>query len=282
MTPSSTLQVRRMTAAIGASVEGVDLRRLDDATFAIVRQAFLDNCVVVFRGQNLDPDSQIAFGRRFGELVHTEGSVNHSKENEFGALRSHPEILRIRNTGRGINWHTDNCHVPKPTAISILAAQQLPPVGGDTIFSNQYLAYETLSPGYKRMLRGMRLKHTGSSQTIYRGKPASEIPFHYHPLVRTHPDTGRRTLFLGGRVSPARPHYEGMTEQESQPIQQYLLEHSTQPDRCYRHQWRDGDVLMWDNRCTLHFAVYDYGKEVRDMNRVTIEGDIPFEAPYED
>jgi taurine dioxygenase len=282
----TTPTIRPMTGAIGAAIEGVDLRNVNEATFKIIRQAFLDHCVVVFPGQHLDPESQIAFGRRFGNLVHTEGSVEHNVPNAHAALKSHPEILRVCNTGKGINstenWHSDNCHVPRPTAISILAAQVLPEVGGDTIFSNQYVAYETLSEGYKHMLRGLRLKHTGAKQVAHRDKPAEQAPFQFHPVVRTHGETGRRALFIGGRPNGARPHFEGMTEQESQPIQKFLVEHSIQPDRCYRHHWEDGDVLMWDNRCTLHFAVHDYGDATRDLNRVTTEGEVPFEAPYTD
>jgi taurine dioxygenase len=301
-----------MTGTIGAEIEGIDLRDLDDAAFAAVKRTFLQYCVVVIRGQHLEPEPHVAFAARFGKLVMTPGTESsdpQNKQSTAAGLQGHPYVLRVRNTGKAFayteNWHSDNCFSEHPTAISILAAQQIPAVGGDTVFSNQYVAYETLSDGMKRMLRGLRLKHTGAAQVVisdatggvpaadlhrrYGGgsvatlaaKAAAEIPFAYHPVVRTHPETRRRALYIGGVPSIASPHFEGMTEQESHPLQRFLHEHSIQPDRCYRHRWQPGDVLMWDNRCTMHYAVHDYGDATREMNRVTVQGEVPFEAPYE-
>jgi taurine dioxygenase len=124
-------------------------------------------------------------------------------------------------------------------------------------------------------------KYGGGAVATLAAKATAEIPFSCHPVVRTHPETGRRALYIGGAPSIAVPHFEGMTEQESHPLQRFLHEHSIQPDRCYRHRWQPGDVLMWDNRCTMHYAVHDYGDATREMNRVTVEGDVPFEAPYD-
>lgn len=277
------VRIARLTGSIGASVEGVDLREIGDAAFAMLLAAFHDHCVLVIRGQYLEAQHQLAFGRRFGKLVMTLGTEKVADANAITGLDDHPEILRVRNVGKAHAgteaWHADNCHVEHPTAISILAAVHLPDTGGDTIWSNQYLAYETLSEGMQRMLRGLRLKHTGATQAAFRGKQEG-VPWQFHPLIRTHPHTARRALFIGGRPGPNRPHFEGMSERESAPLQQFLLEHSIQPDRCYRHQWQPGDVVMWDNRCTLHYAVHDYGDAQRDLNRVTVEGEKPFEAPY--
>jgi taurine dioxygenase len=284
MATTSDLRLKRLTGAIGVQIDGIDLRRVDDAEVTAIRRALVENVVVVLRSQHLEPEPQIAFAKRLGTIVHTEGSVNHNVKNAHEALETHPEILRVSNVGKGFteNWHSDNVHVPRPTAFSILAAQAIPEYGGDTLFTNQFVAYETLSDRYKTMLRGMRLKHTGARQIAYRTGPASEAPFQFHPVVRSHGESGRRALFIGGRPNNARPHFEGMSEAESHPIQQFLLEHSIQPDRTYRHTWQPGDVIMWDNRSTLHFAVHDYGTATRDMNRVTTEGEVPFEAPYTD
>ena len=279
----SELRVRPLTGSTGAQIDGIDLHTVDDAEVEAIRNALVANCVLVFRDQHLEPEPQLAFAKRLGTIVHTEGSVNHNLTNAHDALATHPEILRVANVGKGYteNWHSDNAHVERPTAFAILAAQVLPAYGGDTLFTNQFRAYERLSDRYKLMLRGMRLKHTGARQMAYRNGPAAAAPFVFQPVVRSHGESGRRALFLGGRPNNARPHFEGMSEAESHPIQQYLLEHSIQPDNMYRHTWRPGDVLMWDNRSTLHFAVHDYGEAQRDLNRVTTEGEIPFEAPYD-
>ncbi|MGE0803361.1 MAG: TauD/TfdA dioxygenase family protein [Lautropia sp.] len=280
------MKIVQLTGSTGAQIEDVDIESLSEQDVATIRSAVVNNGVVVIRNQVVSPEAHIAFGKRFGNIVHTEGAVNHGVANKNNTLEGYPEIFRVTNAGKGPNtteqWHSDNAHVPRPTGISILVAQTIPPFGGDTLFANQYVAYDTLSDGYKRLLRHLRLKHSGASQVAYRYGNADKAPFEYHPIVRTHEETGRRALFIGGRQGVARPHFEGMTPEESYPIQQYLYEHATQPDRCYRHMWKQGDVVMWDNRCTLHFAVHDYGTAVRNMNRITIEGGIPFEEPYED
>lgn len=279
------MEMRRLTGTTGARFDGVDLKAVPDMDLAEIRKALVSFGVVVIRDQFLEPKAHVELARRLGRIVHTDGAVHHGRRGN-DVLQDHPEVFRVANQGKGPDsteqWHSDNCHVERPTAISILAAQVLPELGGDTLFANQYAAYDTLSDRFKRMLRGLRLKHSGASQLGYRERNQAEAPFSFHPVVRTHGETGRRALFIGGRQGPGRPHFEGMTPAESLPLQQYLYEQATQPDRCYRHTWMPGDVLMWDNRCTLHFAVHDYGSAVRDMNRVTVEGEVPFEAPYED
>lgn len=283
---NAEFKVQRMTGTIGASITGIDLNKLDDETFARLHEAFLDHCVIVVRNQNLEPDQHIAFGSRFGPLVMTLGAEILDKPAPVGALEGYPQILEIRNLGKKETitetWHADNDHVPCPTSISLLAAKDLPPAGGDTMFCNQYLAYETLSDRMKFLLRGLRLKHTGANQLAYRGKVNVDIPYAMHPVVCTHPDTDRRVLYLGGPPDLARPHFEGMSVRESEPLHRFLFDHSIQPHSVYRHHWCKGDVLIWDNRCTMHYAVHDYGDAPRNMNRVTVQGQVPFESPYFD
>lgn len=283
---AGSMTVTRLTGAVGVSIEGIDLNHIDDITLAEVKRLLFENGVVVVRRSRMDPASHLAFAQRWGPINMTRGTEDLAeKQQPVLPLDGYPDVLRLRNLGKSRTitevWHADNCHVLKPTAIGILSAQQLPEVGGDTMFSNQYLAYETLSSAMKQILRGKRLQHTGETNPGFLdGK--TEIPRFYHPIVRTHPGSGRRAIFVGGRPSPAHQGIEGMTESESNALHQFLFDHSIQPHHCYRHRWVEGDVLLWDNRCTMHYAVHDYGDAPREMHRVTIEGEIPYEAPYDD
>ncbi|MBT6275420.1 MAG: TauD/TfdA family dioxygenase, partial [Chromatiales bacterium] len=156
---------------------------------------------------------------------------------------------------------------------TILSAREVP-VGGDTMWSNQYLAYETLSSGMQALLDGVRAEFKGTRLAALSGS-TGPVPSSFHPIIRTHPETNRKALFIG-RPSDTSPRLENMTEAESLPILQYLYQHSTQPDRIYRHRWNNGDVVMWDNRCTMHYAVHDFGDAVvRDLHRISIKGAVP-------
>jgi taurine dioxygenase len=282
----SGLVVKPLSGAIGASVRGVALGSCAESSILQIQEAFRQHHVLVFPEQFLEPNAQLAFAGKFGTVNMTKGTEGLAgKEHVVIPLAGHSNVLRVRNVGKELalaeNWHTDNSHVPRPTAVTILAAVTLPPAGGDTMFSNQCAAYDTLSPVMQVMLRGLRMKHTGALQPAYRNSAnADAIPFAWHPIVRTHPETGRRILFVGGRHCAARGEYEGMNPRESLALQTLLFEHSIQPHNVYRHVWQPGDVVMWDNRCTMHYAVHDYGSAARDMNRVTVEGDEPFEATY--
>nr|MCS5573069.1 TauD/TfdA family dioxygenase [Pseudomonadales bacterium] len=211
------IQVQRLTGSIGAEIIGVDLRKLDETTFADVRQAFLDNCMLVFRDQHLTVEEHVAFANRWGDF-----SVSPYVE----YLPEHPGVLPLVNRGRaGVvtnNWHYDSAFLPEPPSMTINSARQVP-VGGDTMWSNQYLAYETLSPGMKKTLAGRRICFTGARLASLVG--AKEIPTNYHPIVRRHPETGRDALFLGLPGSTVT-HFEDMTEEESLPLLRYLYEHS--------------------------------------------------------
>lgn len=249
------IRVRRLTGAIGAEVIGVDLKEVDDAAFSVILDALLEHGVVVFRGQDLEPESHKAFGCRFGDL-HTHPAAP--------GPEGHPEIVLLRNAGKDKTitevWHSDVTCDQRPPSVSILRAVELPDYGGDTIWANQYLAYERLSDGMKRMLEGMRAVHAAF------GLEAT------HPVVRTHPVSGRKALFVNAGFTKR---FEDMTVAESQPLLRYLVGVATEPDLCYRHQWSPGDVVMWDNRGVMHFAVHDYGDQPRVMHRVTVQGDEP-------
>ena len=260
--------VTPQTGAVGAAVRGVDLANLDDATFAKIKAAFLEHCMLVFPEQFLAPEPQLAFAARWGEVSITPMVTNY--------MEGFPGVLRLTNKGKDKtpteNWHYDSSFQEKPPAVTILAAQDLPAMGGDTMWCNQYLAYDRLSDGLKAMLNGVRARFCGARLARAHGHQG-EIPEQYHPVVRTHPETGRKALFVGHPETCTN--FENMTVAESRPLLDYLYAHSTQPDAIYRHMWKPGDVLMWDNRCTMHYAVHDYGMQTRNMNRVTVKGTKP-------
>lgn len=255
-TAGTEIRVRKLTGAIAAEITRVDLADLDDATFAVIHDALLEHGVVVFHDQHaLTPESHKAFGRRFGELhIHPAAP----------GPEGHPEILLLRNSGKEKTitevWHSDVSCEQRPPSVSILRAIEPAEYGGDTIWANQYLAYDRLSDGMKRMLEGMRAVHNAFNLEAV------------HPVVRTHPVSGRKALYVNAGFTRR---FEDMTVAESQPLLRYLVEAATTPDLCYRHQWTAGDVVMWDNRGVMHFAVHDYGDLNRVMHRVTVQGDEP-------
>jgi taurine dioxygenase len=208
-------------------------------------------------------------------------------------MPSHPEVLEIVKTPSdkknfGGSWHSDQMFSPRPAMGTILYAKEVPSAGGDTLFANLYLAYESLSPGMRRMLDGLRAVSVGdhfkghdgkSRKDYYAGKlnmkvrdPGNVQTTSVHPLVRTHPETGRKALYIGGHVHG----FEDMTEAESQPLIDFLMDHATRPEFTCRFRWQTGSLAFWDNRCTQHFAVNDYPAETRIMHRITVCGDTPF------
>jgi taurine dioxygenase len=280
-----TIQTHRISGSLGAEITGVALSQpIDDSVLAEIRAALLENLVIFFRDQNMTPATLLEFARRWGP-IHMHPFI--------AGMPDYPEVLELvkkpsdkRNFGG--DWHTDQMFAPEPALGTMLWAKQVPKAGGDTMFSNQYLAYESLSDGMKKLIanvKGMcvgdkkkggvsRLAHnaaTISSMTTLQ-PPKDLQTTSAHPLVRTHPETGRKSLYIGGHV-----HYlEDMTEEESQPLIKYLYNHATQPAFTCRFRWEKGSLAFWDNRCTQHFAINDYPAETRVMHRVTIRGDKPF------
>jgi len=272
MTAASKVQVKPLTGSVGAAITGVKLKDIDDADLAVVRKAFLDHCMLVFPNQFLAPEDQFAFAQRWGRIMIYPG-IEYPKDLPHG-------ILQFSNDGKDKviteNWHFDGMYYPVPPSGSILVPQRLPKAGGDTMWSNQYLAYETLSDGLKQLLAG--LKCYFETHRVVKKYEFDKSPSAIQPAVRKHPETGRLALYVGNPDSCLN--FVGMKREESEPLIRYLYNHSFRPDRVYRHMWKDGDVVMWDNRCTMHYAVHDYGNEPRDMYRITFEGD-PARGPLD-
>jgi taurine dioxygenase len=258
--------IRRATATIGAEITGLRLADTD-AAVEKVRTAILAHRVVVVRDQFLAPERQIALGSRLGPFMAIRG---------IQPNLPWPELFKITNLGKANAaaemWHTDGITMDQPPSFSILAAHTLPEVGGDTLFVDMGYAYRQLSPAYRRLLRGLRARHRNQRLSV---DNPHEV---WHPLVRTIPETGERVLYLGAVTAVVD--IEGMTVPESRVLLDFLFAHAARPDGMYRHRWLPGDVLIWDNRTTMHYAVHDYDDEPRDMVRMMIEGERPFEAPY--
>ncbi len=271
------LDVRRIAGSLGAEVHGIDLNDLNQEKFDEIYRAFVENQVIFLRAQQIDPDTYLAFAKRWGKIAiypYMKG------------LDSHPEILQILKSEAdtyafGNAWHTDSSFLPIPPKATMLHAVELPPAGGDTMFSSLYHAYDTLSDGMKNMLAPLRALCVGDAPIrrftevagMTRRDPGNEKVQALHPIVRTHPDTGRKALYIGHHAVEI----DGMTREESAPLFNYLLAHATRPEFTCRLAWQPNSIAVWDNRCTLHYAVDDYFGHRRRMNRIIIEGE---EAPY--
>lgn len=265
-----TLRITPLTGYVGAAVDGIDLNApIGPATFGELEAAFHRHCMLVFRGQFLGPAGQVAFARLWGEPVVT---AMLSKLQ----LAEHPEIVQITRIPKATSsteaWHYDGPFTAVPPKLTILSAQVIP-TGGDTMWTNQYEAYDRLSAGMKRMLAGVRVHFRGLRLARMQGIPEDQVPHAVHPLVRTHPRTGRKAIYIGHADNVES--FEDMTREETLPLLDHLYRHCTQPDNIYRHMWQVGDVVMWDNRCTMHYAVHDYGEQERVLNRITLRGEIP-------
>jgi taurine dioxygenase len=277
------IKVEPSSGALGVEVTGVDLAAgIDDETFAEIRQTWLEHHVVFFRDQVLTPNQQGAFAARFGEL---------DAYPFIEPLPGQPYVIPIIkekdtqfNFGGG--WHSDMSYTEKPPMATLLYALDVPPRGGDTLFADMTAAYEALSEGMREMLGGLRAVFTASkvhgAQGYYRSADhpmkkmkdeAKQEARFVHPVVRTHPETGRKGLFMD---LPHVERFEGMRVAESEPLLSYLQTFSTSPQFTTRFRWRVGSLVLWDNRCVQHYALNDYAGHRREMNRVTIKGDVPF------
>ncbi len=260
------LDVRRQAGALGAVIMGLDLSRpVDDGTFAAVQDAFHQNMVVCLRGQAaMTPEDQLAFAARWGEI---------SIHPYVPSIDGYPGIMRIYDPNPvTVTWHADTTHAPAPPALTLLLARVLPPYGGDTMFANASLAYDNLSPGLRATLDTLRAVHQGTELAATAGLDQQAVTT-VHPVVRTHPVTGRRALFVNGNYTS---HFEGWTPDESRPLLEYLYAQIARPEYTYRHHWEVGDLVIWDNRCTQHAVVGDTAGAERTLHRVTIAGDTPY------
>jgi taurine dioxygenase len=272
-----TIAVRPIAGALGAEIDGVDLAKLDDATVAEIRRAWLDNLVVFFRDQDLTLEQFLAFARRIGEPV----------EYPFvKGLDGFPEIIAVsklpdETVNFGGIWHTDTAYLEQPPMGTMLLARKVPPVGGDTMFASMYAAYEALSPGLQRMLAGVRAVNSSALADVSKtredrirdaGTNHDREFESVHPVVRTHPETGRKGLYVNV-AHTAR--FEDMTEEESRPLLRFLFDHSVRPEFTCRFHWEVGSLALWDNRCAMHNPVNDYHGYTRSMHRITLAGDTP-------
>ena len=283
-----SISIQKVSPAVGAVVQGVDLSiSVPPGTFEVLEGALAEHGVLVFRDQHLTPMQHVAFSHLFGSLeTHVISEA---------LLKGYPEIYVVSNVvedgkpkGRayaGTYWHSDLSYKAVPAMGSMMYALRIPEIGGDTMFANMYMAYDTLSVGLQRLLEQLWAIHDfGYADKRYfskRGATArlneaakEKTPAVEHPVVRTHPTTGRKALFINPGFTSR---FVDMTEEESEPLLEYLFEHITQPAFIYRHRWEVNDLVFWDNRCTIHHAIRDYGEDTpRHMHRTTICGDKPF------
>jgi taurine dioxygenase len=274
-----SLKIRPIAGALGAEIGGMDLTEdLDDGVIAAVRRAWLDHLVIFFHGQNLAPERFVGFARRFGEVV----------EYPFiKGLDGFPEITPVvkrehERVNFGGLWHSDTTYLEHPPMGTMLIARELPPFGGDTLFANMYLAYETLSPGLQHLLDGLVAVNSSAKADVtktredrVRDRARAGAKREYiaeHPVVRTHPETGRKALYVNGGHTVR---FKDMTEEESAPLLQYLFAHQQRPEFTCRFRWEVGSIAFWDNRCAQHNPVNDYHGHRRVMHRVTLAGDRP-------
>jgi|SRR5581483_3495854 len=274
----SGFAVTPLTRVLGARIDGVDLSAaLDDATVASIRAALLDHKVLFFRKQSLDAASQAGVAARFGTLTPA-----HPVE---PAVEGHPEILSLdsQDGARADVWHTDLTFQAEPPLGAMLHAVVVPEVGGDTIWVDMAAAYDALSPTLQRFLDGLQAAHVASKAGGYfaardttddkaaAAATAAAAPAH-HPVVRVHPETGRRSLFVNPLFTDR---IDGLHRVESDALLALLYDVATRPEHQLRWHWEPGDVAFWDNRCTMHYALLDYGSERRRMERVALAGDRP-------
>jgi taurine dioxygenase len=269
-------------------VTGIDSADLDEATFETLRDAFHDNIVLVVRDQHLTPAEQTVFAKRFGDIQY-HINKEHMMPGQPEVLILSTEIKNGKNMGipdAGSDWHSDHSYVDWPTGYTILQSVTVPKLGGDTEWTNMVAAYETLSHSLKSKLHGLTGIHsfnrTKNPRMTRPTRHADEKayfderspPDAFHPIVRTHPYTGRKALYISPRFTIG---IKDMDEAEAQPLLDELFAHIANRDLIYRHKWRDGDLVMWDNRSTIHLALHGVKlPEIRRMHRTTVLGEIPF------
>ena len=274
-----TIRVRRIAGALGAEIEGADLAKpLNAEQLAEIRAAWLDHLVVFFRDQPLTPAQFLTFARSLGTPI------------EYPFVRGidgFPDIIEVTKLEHerinfGGIWHSDTAYLSAPPMASMLLAREVPPVGGDTLFANMYLAYEALSDGLKRLLADLRAVNSSARADVTRtredrvkagGREVTRTEYvAEHPVVRTHPETGRKALYVNVAHTSR---FVDMTEEESAPLLTYLYQHQVRPEHTCRFVWAPESLALWDNRCVQHNPINDYHGYRRLMHRITLAGDTP-------
>jgi taurine dioxygenase len=271
------IEARRVSGALGAELSGVNLSRpLSPSEFKEVKALWLEHLVIFFRGQDMNEEQYMAFARQFGEPVEYP---------MIKGLPDFPKIIEVKKLEHervpfGGIWHTDTAYLERPPMASMLLAREIPPFGGDTLFANMYLAYEALSDGMKGLLSKLRgvnsSKKADASKTREDriktdGAQATDFVAE-HPVVRSHPETGRKALYVNSGHTVC---FSGWTEEESAPLLKFLFEHQVKPEFTCRFSWQPGSIALWDNRCAQHNPVNDYHGYRRVMHRITLAGDVP-------
>ena len=274
-----TIEVRRVAGALGAEVHGVDLSRLPGKdVIAEIRRAYLEHLVIFFRGQDLSLEAYMAFARAMGTPV----------EYPFvKGLPDFPQVIEVKKlehekSNFGGVWHSDTAYLDQPPMGSMLLAREVPPFGGDTLFANQTIAWESLSAGLKAVLVGLKAVNTSAKADVSKtredrlqtdGRADARKSYETeHPVARTHPETGRKALYVN---TAHTSRFSGMTEEESAPLLGYLFQHQVKPEFTCRFVWQPGSLAFWDNRCAQHNPVNDYHGYRRIMHRITLAGDTP-------
>jgi taurine dioxygenase len=281
----SVMRVRPTEAVLGANIEGVDLRALDSGTFAAIHRAWLDYQVLLFRDQELTDEDLVAFSRRFGSL--DEAPVQETGQR---FVEGHPEIYVVSNVVQGgvaigslgsgeAAWHTDMSYLPDPPKASALYALEVPPRGGDTSFCSMYAAWDELPGPLQRRIEALRVKHDGTynsggypRQGVTPADNPRTSPGTFHPLVYVHPETGRKGLYLGRRRNA---YIEGLSLDDSTMLLDEIWVQATREPLTWRHRWRVGDLVLWDNRCTMHRRDAFDPAARRVMHRTQIKADRP-------
>ncbi len=260
------MEIRQMSAPVGAVVSGLDVRELSDSQWQELNGLLCRYHVLVFPGQTLTPAQQTQFAGRWGSLIPFP----------YGGLPDHADIIELRNRGKAkdVNqhWHSDMTYNIRPPKMTVLYAHEAPSIGGETAFANQVLAYEELSSGMQRVLDGLHAHHSARGLARLYGQDEEQAPESLHPVVRTHDESGLRALYVC-RAFTRR--FQDWSREESKSLLDYLFTHSVSPEFQGRHQWQAGDLVVWDNRSVLHYAVHDHGDEPRLIHRCQVEGEQP-------
>lgn len=283
-------------AALGAEIRGVDLTKIDDATFNALHEVFLEHMLLLFRGQKFTAEDLVTLVKRFGIPVtssnlHKRDLSERIANKVFNLPPEVTVVTNVRENGKPVGilgdgevvWHSDFSFKDKPTAARMLLAVEIPPAGGHTYFSNCYAAYDTMSDEMKRRIAGKTIKQADIVDTAMKLRPGASldmdirtVPGPSHPIISTHPETGRNMIFLGRRHGA---YVNGMSLEDSEALLNELWAHTTQPGFVYEHEWQQGDVVVWDNRATLHKRDAFQSDSRRVLYAAQVEGHKPYEAP---
>lgn len=262
------MNVRRLAAPLGAVIEDLDVKSITQSDWEALNKLFCQYHVLVFPNQSLAPADHMAFAKHWGELV----------KFPYGGLENYPDIIELRNRGKrsdvNQHWHTDMSYNQAPPKLTMLYAHAAPLFGGDTAFANQHLAYQELTPAFKETINNLKAVHSAAGLARLYGQDEKEAARALHPLVRKHDESDKLALFACRSFTEK---IDGWSRQESKALLEFLFDHSTKMEYQARHHWQAGDLVMWDNRSVLHYAVHDHGDQERVIHRLQVVGESTLE-----